>query len=61
VNGSDFSELAANFGKGASGADTAALESFAIANGLEADVPEPAGLGFLGMSGVLFLSRRRKV
>src|SRR6202044_3745952 len=53
VNGSDFSALAANFGQGDSGADVAvsqsdiaALDAFAVANGLPiptiAAVPEPA-------------------
>jgi autotransporter-associated beta strand protein len=63
VNGADFSALAANFGQGDSGADAgvtaadvAALDAFAAANGLLADVPEPGcaalavglGLGTLG-------------
>ena len=43
VNGIDFGYLAANFNKGASSAsDIAALDAFAAANGLLADVPEPA-------------------
>ena len=43
MNGVDFGDLASNFNKGASGAsDFAALESFAAANGLMADIPEPA-------------------
>jgi hypothetical protein len=48
VNGVDFGLLAANFNKGASGAaDVAALDAFAAANGLLADVPEPASTGVL--------------
>jgi fibronectin-binding autotransporter adhesin len=48
VNGVDFGELAANFNKGATGASgpsalsDPALVAFAQANGLMADVPEPA-------------------
>ena len=38
VNGTDFADLAANFGQGVSGAtsagDIAALDAFAMANGL---------------------------
>jgi len=67
VNGIDFAQLAANFNKGASGAaagataaDYAALDSFAAANGLLADVPEPATLGLLGVAAVSTLSRRRR-
>jgi hypothetical protein len=48
VNGIDFALLAANFGKSAAGGDVvlpasqwAALDSFAAANGLLTDVPEP--------------------
>jgi alpha-amylase len=49
VNGTDFGALAANFGRQANGADIelpasswTALDAFAAANGLMADVPEPA-------------------
>jgi autotransporter-associated beta strand protein len=65
VNGSDFSALAANFGQGDSGAatvsagDVAALDAFAAANGLLADVPEPTSAAILGISSLL-LARRRK-
>ena len=47
INGSDFAALAANFNKGASQSADAALDSFASANGLMADVPEPAQHGRL--------------
>jgi fibronectin-binding autotransporter adhesin len=68
VNGVDFGLLAANFNKGASAAsggataaDFAALDAFAAANGLLADVPEPAtiGLMLLGASGLMARRRRR--
>jgi sugar lactone lactonase YvrE len=72
VNGSDFAALAANFGQGDSGADTtisaadiAALDSFAIANGLPlptfAAVPEPAAYSLLLLSVVGTLYRRRRI
>jgi hypothetical protein len=68
VNGVDFGVLAANFNKGASGvagasaADWAALDAFAAANGLLADVPEPASVGVavLGVAGVLARRRRSR-
>jgi hypothetical protein len=71
VNGSDFSLLAANFGQGDSGADVsesqadiAALDSFAIANGLPLPtigaVPEP-GVGAMLLSAGLALRRRRRI
>ncbi len=66
VNGSDFSALAANFGQGDSGAavvvspgDVAALDAFAAANGLMADVPEPASLGSIALGGCFLFARRR--
>jgi hypothetical protein len=64
VNGADFANLAANFNKGASqadvsSADVSALSTFAAANGLLADVPEPASLGLMLM-GVTLLDRRRR-
>jgi autotransporter-associated beta strand protein len=71
VNGADFSALAHNFGQGDSGADVAispadiaALDSFAIANGLPlptfAAVPEPASAGTIVMAGLGILCRRRR-
>jgi hypothetical protein len=61
-NGSDFSLLASNFDQAASGADArAALDAFAAANGLLADVPEPASTGmFVAALGFGALRRRRR-
>jgi hypothetical protein len=60
VNGIDFGALAANFNKGASNAsDIAALDAFAAANGLLADVPEPACGAAMVIAGMGFLARRR--
>ncbi len=46
VNGADFAVLAENFGQGVTtglkNADIAALDAFAVANGLTSDLPEPA-------------------
>jgi fibronectin-binding autotransporter adhesin len=65
VNGTDFGLLAANFGDSASGADIvlpssdwAALDSFAAANGLLADVPEPASVGVILSAAIGFLGFR---
>jgi hypothetical protein len=67
VSGTDFGLLASNFGKSATGvavslpaSDWAALDSFAAANGLLADVPEPTGVGFLGVAAGATLIRRRR-
>ena len=67
VNGTDFGALAANFGQQANGtavelpaADYAALDAFAAANGLMADVPEPASAGLLLAAGLGVLARRRR-
>jgi hypothetical protein len=71
VNGSDFSSLAANFGQGDSGADAsvtpadiAALDAFAVANGLPlptfAAVPEPASVMGAVVCGSMLLARRRR-
>jgi hypothetical protein len=67
VNATDFNELAANFNQGVSGAatagDVAALDAFAVANGLSmptSDVPEPASAGMMVMAGLGILQRRRR-
>jgi chondroitin AC lyase len=67
VNGVDFANLAANFNKGANGAsagastmDFAALDAFAAAHGLFADVPEPGIIAFATIPAVALLARRRK-
>jgi autotransporter-associated beta strand protein len=67
VNAVDFGELAANFNKGATGTsiglpayDDPALVAFAAANGLLADVPEPATAGLLVVAGLGVLGRRRR-
>jgi autotransporter-associated beta strand protein len=67
VNGIDFGSLAANFNKGASGASFGAsalsdpaLVTFAQANGLMADVPEPGAIAvFAALEAGLLLRRRR--
>ena len=65
VSAVDFGELAANFNKGATGAsvglpayDDPAILAFAAANGLLADVPEPASAALLLLGAVPLLSRR---
>jgi autotransporter-associated beta strand protein len=67
VTGSDFTDLVGNLGKSASGADVvlpaadyAAIDAFAAANGLMADVPEPASAGILLATGIGFMARRRR-
>jgi hypothetical protein len=68
VNGVDFGELAANFNKGASGVAVGpsalsdpALVAFAEANGLMADVPEPASMiTVMVIGGGALLSRRKR-
>jgi hypothetical protein len=69
INGADFSALAHNFGQGDSGADAgvspadiAALDAFASANGLLADVPEPAagGLAVVAISAALLRQTRQR-
>jgi autotransporter-associated beta strand protein len=60
VNGIDFTKLAANFNEAASGAsDVAALDAFAAANGLLADVPEPASVAITLLAAASLLARRR--
>ena len=67
INGIDFGELAANFNKGAGGAQVGlsalsdpAFVAFAEASGLMADVPEPASAGMIVMTGLGILLRRRQ-
>jgi fibronectin-binding autotransporter adhesin len=67
VSGDDFSLLVGNLGKAANGADItlpasdlAAIDAFAAANGLMADVPEPASAGLLLAAGLGFMGRRRR-
>jgi len=57
--------LAANFNQGVSGTasagDVAALDAFAMANGLSlptSSVPEPASMGLMMAAGIGVLSRR---
>jgi len=67
VNTADFNELAANFNQGVSGAasagDMAALDAFAVANGLSlptSSVPEPASAALLLVGAASLLSRRSR-
>jgi hypothetical protein len=67
VTGSDFTDLVGNLGKSASGADVAipasdyaAIDAFAAANGLMADVPEPTTMGVLTLGALGMLARRRR-
>jgi autotransporter-associated beta strand protein len=67
VSGDDYTLLVGNLGKSATGADItlpaadyAAIDAFAAANGLMADVPEPASAGLLIVAGLGMLSRRRR-
>jgi PEP-CTERM motif len=61
VDGRDFGDLAANFNKGASGAAAwQALEAFAAANGLLADVPEPTSIGLVALGACGLMARRRR-
>ncbi len=67
VSGNDFALLVANLGKASNGADVtlpaadlAAIDAFAAANGLMADVPEPASAGLLIVAGLGMLARRRR-
>ncbi|MGD0462079.1 MAG: G1 family glutamic endopeptidase [Tepidisphaeraceae bacterium] len=67
VTGTDFTALVSNLGKTASGgdvalpaADYAAVDAFAAANGLMADVPEPGQAMLLTFAGLGILMRRRR-
>ncbi|MGD0461560.1 MAG: autotransporter-associated beta strand repeat-containing protein [Tepidisphaeraceae bacterium] len=67
VTGSDFTALVTNLGKTASGADVAlpaadwaAVDAFAAANGLMADVPEPVTGSMMLIAGTGMLMRRRR-
>jgi hypothetical protein len=40
--------------------DYVAIDAFAAANGLMADVPEPASVGLLLAAGLCFMTRRRR-
>jgi hypothetical protein len=68
VSATDFTLLIGNLGKSASGADIVlpaadytAIDAFAAANGLMADVPEPATRSMLLIAGAgISMHRRRK-
>ncbi len=67
VNGDDFTLLVGNLGKSLSGGDVAlpagdyaAIDAFAAANGLMADVPEPSVAGLSLLAGVVLLPRRNR-
>jgi hypothetical protein len=54
--------LAANFNKGASGAaEVAALDAFAAANGLLADLPEPGSVAVLAIGAGVLLKRKPRI
>jgi autotransporter-associated beta strand protein len=63
VNGNDFVLLADNFNQSAvSAADLAALDAFAVANGISlANAPEPACAGMMVMAGLGIVRRRRRL
>jgi hypothetical protein len=67
VSGADFTLLIGNLGKQANGADLelpasdyAAIDAFAAANGLLANVPEPSTGSVVGLFSIGILKRRRK-
>jgi hypothetical protein len=68
VNATDFGLLASNFGKTASGtaislpaSQWGALDSFATANNLLAEVPEPSSIAILAVGAATLLRRRRRI
>ncbi len=67
VTGDDFTLLVGNLGKQDNGADVtlpssdyAAIDAFVAANGLMADVPEPASVSVIMLAGLGMLGRRRE-
>jgi hypothetical protein len=67
VTGDDYTALVGNLGKTASGADIQlpaadylAVDAFAAANGLMADVPEPASATTLAIASIGLLIRKRR-
>jgi hypothetical protein len=67
VSGDDFTLLAGNLGKSASGGDIvlpasdyAAIDAYAAAHGLMADVPEPTSVGLIILVAIGTVSRRRR-
>jgi hypothetical protein len=67
VTGNDFTDLLGNLGKTAQGtavvlpaSDWAAVDAFAAANDLMADVPEPASAGLAVIAAMGALARRRR-
>ncbi len=67
VSGDDFTLLVGNLGKQANNADVtvpasdyAAIDAFAAAHGLMADVPEPGSCAMVMMAGGAMLARRRR-
>ncbi len=68
VSGDDFTLLVSNLGQQANGAavtlpaaDYAAIDAFAAANGLMADVPEPGCAALLAIGFGLSVVRRRRL
>jgi hypothetical protein len=59
VNGTDFADLALNFNQGTNQSDVASLDSFAAANGLMLDVPEPASAVMVMIAELGILRQRR--
>jgi hypothetical protein len=60
MNRTDFAIFAENFNDGASQSATAALDAFAAAHGLMADVPEPASAAVMVIAGMGILIRRQR-